>query len=229
MPAAQIIDIADQFGPHRHCGFGGSRRRWRPHIRDIVDQRGIGFVPDRGNDRDGAGGYRAHHGLFVKAPQVFDRATTTRHDQQIGPGHGAAGDHGVEPLNGIDHFGGAGIALNPHRPDHDMAGEAVGQAMQDIADHRARGGGDHTDHAGQIGQGLFTFAREQPFGGQLALALLKQRHQRTGTRGLNIVDDDLVFGGTREGGQPPGGDHLKPLFGLEGQLGVIALPDDGVN
>ena len=45
-----------------------------------------------------------------------------------------------------------------------MAGEAVSQTVQDIADHGASGGCYHPDHTREIGQGLLAFRRKQAFG-----------------------------------------------------------------
>ncbi len=59
---------------------------------------------------------------------------------------------------------------------------------------------------------------EQAFGGELALALLQQRHQRAGAGRLQIVDDDLVFRRAGIGGELAAGDHLHALFGSEAQL-----------
>ena len=66
---------------------------------------------------------------------------------------------------------------------------------------------------------------EQAFGGELALALLQQRHQRAGSGGLQIVDDDLVFRRAGIGGEPAAGDHLHALFGSEAQLRHGGAPD----
>ena len=38
---AQVVHIADQFGPHRNSSFRSCRRRWRAHVRGIVDQRRV--------------------------------------------------------------------------------------------------------------------------------------------------------------------------------------------
>ena len=50
----------------------------------------------------------------------------------------------------------------------------------------------------QKGSGCLRAGVEQAFGGELALALLQQRHQRAGAGGLQLVDDDLVFRRARD-------------------------------
>ena len=66
---------------------------------------------------------------------------------------------------------------------------------------------------------------EQPFGGELLLALLEQRHQRADAGRLQRLDDDLVFRPARIGGEPAGGDHFEPFLGLEAHAAEGALPD----
>ena len=102
--------------------------------------------------------------------------------------------HGVEARDGGGHFGRAGLALHAHRPDQHMAREAVIQAVQDVADHGARGRGDDADDLRQIGNGLLARRIEQALGGELLLALFQQRHQRADARRLDVLDDDLVVG-----------------------------------
>jgi len=54
-------------------------------------------------------------------------------------------------------------------------------------------GEDHTDDLWQIGDLLLALGREQPFGGELGLALLQHRHQRADACGRDVFDNDLVF------------------------------------
>ena len=72
---------------------------------------------------------------------------------------------------------------------------------------------------GQIGQELLARLVEQPFGGELALALLQQRHQGADAGGLQRLDDDLVVRTAGIGGEPPGGDHLEPVLRLDSACG----------
>jgi hypothetical protein len=59
-----------------------------------------------------------------------------------------------------------------------MAWKSIGQAMQDVADHRPRGRGDDADHRGQIGQSPFAVGVEQAFGGQTLLAVFDEFQER---------------------------------------------------
>jgi hypothetical protein len=87
---------------------------------------------------------------------------------------------------------GRAVALHLDRPDDDVAREAVGEPMQDVADHRAGRRGDDADHLRQERQELLSRLVEQALGGELALALLEQRHQRAEAGRLQGLDDDLV-------------------------------------
>ena len=70
---------------------------------------------------------------------------------------------------------------------------------------------------GRNGQRALALLGEQALGGELALALLEQRHQRADAGRLQLVDDDLVFGRAGIGGDAAGGDDLHALLGLEAQ------------
>jgi hypothetical protein len=123
---------------------------------------------------------------------------------------------------------GRGLALDDHGPEQDMAGEAVAQAVHDVADDGAGGRGDDADHRGQVGDRLLALLVEQAFGGQRLAARLKQGHQRADAGRLDVFDDELVARTTGIGRQPPGGDHLQALFGPVGQAADRGLPADAV-
>ena len=139
-------------------------------------------MADRRDQRDHALGRRAHHDLLVERPQVLERAAAARDDQQIGPGDAAALRQRVEAADGGGDLLGRAFALHLDRPDDHVAREAVGEPMQDVADHRAGRRGDDADHLRQERQELLARLVEQAFGGELALALLQQRHQRAERR-----------------------------------------------
>jgi hypothetical protein len=98
-----------------------------------------------------------------------------------------------------------------------MARETVRQAVQDIADHGAGRGRDHADDGRQIRQRLLALLGEQPLGGQLPLAVLEQLEQRALARQLDRVDDQLVLGRFRIGGDTPGADDLHSFLELHAE------------
>ena len=79
------------------------------------------------------------------------------------------------------------------------------------------------------GSGFFLRGVEQALGGELAPALVEERHQRPDAGGLEPVDDDLVLGLAGEGGDLAGGDHLEPLLRPEAQAREGAAPDHRVD
>ena len=103
------------------------------------------------DQRDVAGRRRTHHLLIVKTIQVFERAAAPRHNDHIGARNWPVRRKGIQAENRRAHLRTAGLALHPHRPDQHMAGHAIGNAMQNIADHRAGGRGDDADHLRHIG------------------------------------------------------------------------------
>ena len=211
-PCAILLHIGQQIGAHRHRHFGGRRRRRRADIGGEIDQGGIRLVPHGGDQRNGAGRGRAHHDLLVEGPEVFQAAAAARDDQQIGPRHPSARLNGVEAGDGRgDLFLGA-FALHQHRPDQHMAGKAVTQAMQDVADHGAAGRGDDADDLGQEGQRPLARDIEQAFAGELLAALLQQLQQRALARQFDTVDDELIGRAAGIAGDAPGGDDLQPVF-----------------
>ncbi len=115
--------------------------------------------------------------------------------------------------------------LHPHRPHQHMAGEAVGEAMENVADHRTGGRGDDADDAREVGELLLARLIEQAFGGEHLLALLEQRHERADAGGLELVDDDLIGGLAGIGGDAAAYDDFEPLLRLEFEPLEGALPD----
>ena len=144
---------------------------------------------------------------------------------QVRPRHRGSDDQPVEAVDGGGDLDGAGLALHPHRPDQHMAGEAVGEPVQDVADHRTGRRGDHADDARQIRQRQLAIRVEQALGGERAFALLEQRHQRADAGRLEIVDDDLIFRFVGIGGDASLDHHFEPLLGLELEPLIRALPD----
>ena len=222
-----LAEPTQQIHPHRHRAFGRSRRRGCAVIACMIDQGRIGLMPHSRDQRDRAFSGRAHHDFLVETPKILKAATTTGDDDQIGARDRAAGRNGVETTNGAGDLGGAIGTLHGHGPNQHLARKAVAQAVQDIADHSTRGGGDDTDHAGQKRQRFLAGGIKQPFGCQHGAALFQHGHQRTRPRRAQILDHHLVFRLAGEGRQPARDDHLHPLFGWMGKARGGAFPDHG--
>src|SRR3546814_6429871 len=90
------------------------------------------------------------------------------------------------------------------RSDDHMRRAAIGEAVEDVADHRAGRRGDDADRARQIGQRLFALAVEQPLAAEPRFQFIEEHHQRAFARDLEAVDDSLMFRTYRKGGEPAG-------------------------
>jgi hypothetical protein len=205
--------------------LGGGGRRRRAEIGDEIDDGPVGLVADRGDERDGACRSGAGDALVVEAPEIFEAAAAASDDDEIGARHRP---RPIEPVEADDRRGNldcAGLPLHPHRPHQHVAGEAVGEAMENVADHRTGGRGDDTDDAREIGERLLARLIEQAFGGEHLLALLEQRHECADAGGLELVDDDLIGGLAGIGGDAAAHHDFEPLLRLEFEPLEGALPD----
>ena len=61
----------EQFGANRHGDLGGGGRRRRADVGGEVAEGGIGFVPDRRNDRYADIGHGAGDPLAVEHPEIL--------------------------------------------------------------------------------------------------------------------------------------------------------------
>ncbi len=224
-PPCEGRNFDEQLGTHRDRHLGGGGRCRRALVGGEVDQRDVGLVADRRDQRDHALGGGADHGLLVERPQVLQRTAAARDDQHIRPRNLATLGQRVEAANCRRDLFGRAFALHPHRPYQHVARKAVFQPVQDVANHRTGRRGDDTDHFRQPGQKLLARLVEQPLGGELALALFHQRHQRADAGGLDRLDHDLVFRRAGVGGEFAGGDDLQAFLRLEAHPAMDALPD----
>ena len=158
-PAAALVDAAEEIGAHRDGDLRGRGRRGRAAVGGEIDQRRVGLVPDAGDQRDRRCRRRADHDLLVEGPEVLEGAAAAGDDDHVRPRHRPAARQRVEAGDRSRDFGGRGLALHPHRPDDDAAGEAVGEAVEDVADHGAGRRGDDADDARQEGQRLLALRR----------------------------------------------------------------------
>ncbi len=101
--------------------------------------------------------------------------------------------------------------------------------MQDVADHRARGAGDHPHHLGHGRQGTLAGRVEQALGLEPGLEFLELGQKGADARRLHALDDDLVARAHRVGGHLAGDDHLQPLLGPHAEAPHAALPDHAVD
>ncbi len=225
----EVVEVGQEVEAHRHRHLGRARRRGRAPVGGMVDQRHVGLVADRGNERDRALGGGPHHDLLVEAPQILDRAAAAGDDQHVRPRDRPVGRQRVEAADRGRDLLGRALALHAHRPDKHRAGKAVLQPVEDVADHRAGRRGHDADDPRQVGQRALAGGIEQALRGELPAALLQERHPGALPGRLQRVDDDLVGGFARKGGDAPGRHHLQPLLGPVAQPPERALPDHRVD
>ena len=224
-PLPQAVDAHQQLRAHRHRPFGGRGRRRRAHVGGEVDQRHVGLVADRGDQRDHARGRRPHDDLIVERPQILERAAAARDDEQVGSADRPVHRQRVEAHDGGGDLLGGAFALHAHRPHQHVAGEPVGKPMQNVADNGTSRRGNDADQFRQERQRLLSRCVEQAFGGELFLALFDQRHQRAEPRRFQRLDHDLVFRLTGIGRQASGDEDFEPFLRLEAQAAERSLPD----
>ncbi len=228
LAAAEFVDIADEFGTDGDGGLGGGGRGRGAPVGGVVDERGVGLVADGRDGGDVALRDGADDDFLVEAPEIFDGAAAPGDDQDVGTRDGAILAEAVEAFDGGGDFGGGRLALDADRPDDYVGREAIGDAVEDIADDGAGGRGDDADGARQVGQLALALGSEEALGGELAAAVLEQGHEGAGAGRFDLLDDDLVFARAREGGEAARRDDLEAFLRLELQPGEAGLPDDGV-
>ena len=186
-------------------------------------------MADGGNQRDAARGGGAGQGLVIEGPEVLHRSPAPRHDQHVGARHRSIGRQRVETPNGGGHLSGGLVPLHHHRPDYDSNGPAIGDAVKDVADHRAGRAGDHADDGGRLRQGGLAGRVEEPLPRQFRLEAFQLGEECADSGRLEALDDDLIAGPRGIGRDPPGDDDLKPLLRLGFQPPHLPLPDDPVD
>ena len=227
--ALQSQRLCDEIGAHRHRHLGGGGRGRGAAVGGVVDERRVGLVADGGDERDGAGGGGAHHRFVGEGQQVLDRTAAARDDEDVRARDRAAGFERVEAGDGGGDLRRRALPLHGDRPDEDAAREAIGEAVENVADDRADRRGDDADHLRQMRQRLFAGGVEEAFGGEPGAPFLQHLHDRADAGEFEPLDDDLIRRFARIGGEAAGGDDLHPLLRLHLQLGIGAAPDDGVD
>ena len=164
----------------------------------MVDQRGVGLVAHRGDQRDHglaaarttASSLNAHRSSIDPPP----RATITTSGRGTGPP--ASGRPENPRIAAATLLRGA-LTLTSTGHTSTRHGKLVGEAVQDVPDDGTRRRRHYAHDRGQEGQGPLPAGVEQPLGRELLLALLQERHEGTGARGLDPLDHELVLGAPR--------------------------------
>ena len=192
-------------------------------------------MPHSGNQWNCRRRRRPHHDFLVKPPQILQRPTAPRHDDQVGarnypPRYNRPPcRNSVEPCNRRRHITRTRLPLHRHRPDQHMARKAVPEPVQNIPDHRARRRSYHPDHPRQIRQRLLAALIKQPLRRQRRTPPLQHRHQRARACWRHIFHNQLILRLPRKRGHPPGRDNFHPFLRPHLHLGDLAFPADRGN
>ncbi len=170
----------------RGVGRGGSA-----NVGDEVEQGGVLLVADGADHRRCRVRDGPDQRLFGERKQVFDRAATTRDDDDID------GTIGVELLESCGDLGRCGRPLN--RDLAGVEGDSRPSALRVLDDVAFGGGGapaDEANPAGQEGQRLLAVGGEQALGGQRRLESLEPGEQ--------LTEPDMTDLRGRQRERPPG-------------------------
>ena len=171
-PVARPRHAVGLLGHVGHDELGGVGGRRRAHVGDEVEQRLVGFVPDRGDDGGAHRVHRADQRLVGEGEQVLDGAAAARDDDDV--------DVRVplEPVERLHHLGGRPRALHRGVGHLELHGRpAAPGVLQDVALGRAVGRGDQADAAGQEGQVALELGGEEALGGQQLASALEPGQQ----------------------------------------------------
>ncbi len=165
-----------------------SRRRCgRAHIGDEVGDGYVGLVADGADDRRLAGGHGTGDGLFVEAPEVFQRTAATRQDQRIEAATIGQFDGTHDLWRRLAALDGGGHQCQRHM------GRSAAEHGDDVANHRASRRADDADPLRMGRQGTFAGGVEQALGGELFLQRLEGQAQGAIAGRLQRVENQLVI------------------------------------
>ena len=126
---AQIAKVRVELLARADDHLRGGGRRGSADIGGEIRDGEVGLMADAGDDGNRAGDNGASDGLFVKSPQVFQRAAAARQDQNVGK------LLAVEIADGLHDFAGSAIALHADGIKHNVqVGEAPLQDAHNVAD-----------------------------------------------------------------------------------------------
>ncbi len=225
-----ITQGIDQVAANRHGHFRSRRRGRCTLVTGKINQGGIGLVTHSRDKRDRARRRCPDNILLVEGHEIFEAATATGNDNQVRSRHLAtAFRQGIKTVDRCRHLFCRTRTLHHGRPEQHMARETVLQPVQNIPDHRTGGRGHHPDYRRQERDRLFPLGIEQPFGCELAFALLEHLQECALTGHLHRLDNDLILGSPRICRQATGTDDLQPLFRPDAQLAGRTAPADTID
>ena len=214
---ARSWTLGGKLGAHRHRHLGGAGRRRRAHVGGEVDQRPVGLVADRRDERDRARRRGAHDDLLVEAPEILDRAAAARDDQHVRPRDRARPASALKPRIAAATSSAEVSPWTRTGQTRTWRGKRSSSRCRMSRITAPVGEVTTPIDPRQIGQRPLARGLEQALGRELAAALLEQRHQRADARPAPASRRRSGSSTCREGRDAPGGDHLEPFLRLEAQ------------
>ena len=169
------------------------RWAWRATVGGVVDQRRVGLVPDRGDQRDAEAAAARTTASSLNAIRSSrlppPRATISTSGRGIGPS-AARG----EPGDGGGDAGGRALALHRHRPEQDAAREAAQRWWCGCPGSPRRAGwSPRRSPPAARGSARLRAASNRPSAARRWRSSLDARQQRAGAGIVQPLDDQLVF------------------------------------
>ena len=193
----------------RHRQLGGGGRGRRAQVGDEVGDREVGLVPDGGDHRHAAGDDGARHRLLVEGPEILQRATAARDDDDVDV---------VDRLQAPQRRGDRqrrALSLHGRGRDQNRQRKPTVGDPDDVAHDRPLRRGHDAEPARQKRQRPLARRIEEPLGAEALLELLERQRQRAGPRRLDVGDRHLETAARFVEGQPPAAADRHPFFQRE--------------
>ena len=160
--------MSENLGAVGRRGFSRGGRRGRPQVGHEVAERHVRFVSDRRDDGHRHRGDGARHALAIERPEIFDRATAPRHDQDVDRQPADPVERGAHRCFGL-------CALDLRGDDDQLGdGPTASDHGLDVTQHRAVGTGDDGNTAREFRHGALAARIEQTILQQRGLRLLER-------------------------------------------------------
>ena len=223
----QVIDLPGQLLRRRHEAHRGLGGRGGPEIGDELDDGGVGFVADGGDEGNGAGEGRVCDLSLIERPKILERPAAPGHEDGIDAKPRVMPVH---PPDGPCDIVRGPLALHEHVDDQQGHGPAaLRRGRDDIVDRRAFGGGDDGDPAGQNGQRLLAGLVEVPQLAQLPAHRPELLLQGPCPDGLQVGDVELGPPLGRIVAHVAGGEDFIAVLGRETELLGRGRPGDATH
>ena len=143
-------------------------------------------MTDRADGWQRALRYCPRHGFFIKTPEIFQGATPTPNNQNIG--NAMAGS----PVNGANDVGRSGFPLDRRGVEGDRYGRAPPREhRENVVDSCAGGRGDHPYMPGRCRQRFLAGCIKQPFVLQFTFQFLESLLQCPQAGRLDVLHNNL--------------------------------------